>query len=109
MPNHTCILEYQWSTLENLDEVQMTNFTEKKKRCFFDRHLTLRDKMKIPKPCCTFKRHSQSYPRVPFVCSMKCKQSSNYNNFNKNVIFWPLIGPWGKNENSKTLLHICKT
>ena len=27
----------------------------------------------------------------------------------KNVIFWPLIDPWGKNENSKTLLRICKT
>ena len=32
MPNH--ILEYQLSTFENVDEVQVTNFTEKKKNRF---------------------------------------------------------------------------
>ena len=51
MPNH--ILEYQLSTPENVDGVQVTNFTEKKETSIFDPHLTPRDKMKILKPFCT--------------------------------------------------------
>ena len=38
MPNH--ILEFQLSTPENVDVVQVTNFTEKRKPSFFDPHLT---------------------------------------------------------------------
>ena len=47
MPNH--ILEYQLSTPENVDEVQVTKF-EKREKSFFDPQLTPQDKMKIPKP-----------------------------------------------------------
>ena len=54
MANH--VLENQLSTSENVDVVQVTNFTEKKKRLFFDPHLTPRDQMKIPKPNCTSTR-----------------------------------------------------
>ena len=68
MPNH--ILEYQLSTSENVDVVQVTKFTEKKK-LFFDPHLTPRDKMKIPKPYCASARPVQSSPRISFVYSLK--------------------------------------
>ena len=57
---HNYILEYQWSTPENQDVVQGTNFTEETP--FFDPHLTPGDKMKILKPYCIYTRHSQSYP-----------------------------------------------
>ena len=62
MPNH--ILEYQLSTSENVDVVQVTNFTEKKEKSFFDPYLTLRDKIKIPKPYCASTGHGQSSPRI---------------------------------------------
>ena len=74
MPNY--ILEYQLSTLENVDVVlsdKLCKKKEKKERRFFHPHLTPRDKMKITKPYCTSTRHSQSYPRVSFVYSMKCR------------------------------------
>ena len=49
----------------------------KKETSFFNPHLTPRDiKMKIPKPYCISSRHTQSYLRVSFVYSMKCRQSS---------------------------------
>ena len=51
MPNH--ILEYQLSTSENVNVHQVTNFTEKKEKLFFDPHLTPLDNMKIPKSYCT--------------------------------------------------------
>ena len=54
MTNH--ILEYQLSTPENVDVVQVTNFTPKKRNVV----LIPRDQMKIPK----------------FVYSMTCRQSS---------------------------------
>ena len=62
MPNH--ILEYQLSTSENVDVVQLTNFTAKNGKSFFDPHLTPRDKMKILKPYCTSTGHSQASPRI---------------------------------------------
>ena len=53
--------EYQMSPPENVDVVHMTNFTEKQKnRHISDPKLTLRDKMKIPKPYSTSTRHSKS-------------------------------------------------
>ena len=55
--NH--ILEFQLSTPENVDVVQVTNFTEKWKHRFSTPHLTSRDKMKIPIPYCTSTRHIQ--------------------------------------------------
>ena len=58
MPNH--ILEYQLSTSEKEDVVQVTNFTEKKEKSFFDPHLTPWDKRKIPKPYCASSGHGQS-------------------------------------------------
>ena len=61
MPHH--ILEYQLSTSENVDVVQVTNFKEKKKSCF-DPHLTPRGKMKILKPYCASTGHGQSSPRI---------------------------------------------
>ena len=54
---------------------------------FFDPDLTPRDKMKIPKPFCTSARHTKSYPKLSFVYSMKCRQSSSENNCTKNVLF----------------------
>ena len=62
MPNH--ILEYQLSTSENVDLVQVTNFTEKKEKSFFDPHLTPRDKMKILKTYCASTGHGKSSPRI---------------------------------------------
>ena len=44
MPIH--ILEYQLSTYENVDVVQVANFTEKKEKSFFDPHFTSQDKIK---------------------------------------------------------------
>ena len=38
MPNH--ILEFQLSTPENVDVVQLKNFTQKKETSFFDPDLT---------------------------------------------------------------------
>ena len=58
------ILEYQLSTSEIVDVVQVTNFTEKKKS-FFDPYLTPRDKIKILKPYCASIGHGQSSPRIP--------------------------------------------
>ena len=60
MPNH--ILEYKFSASENVDVVQVINFTEKKS--FLNPHLTPQDKMKIPKPYCASTRHGQSSPRI---------------------------------------------
>ena len=65
--------------------------------------------MKIPKPYRPSTRHTQLYPGVLFVYSMKCRQSSSYKNFTKNVNFWLLFDPWDKSEKSKTLLRICET
>ena len=62
MPNH--ILEYQLSSPENVDKVQLTNFAKKKEKTFFDPHLTPRNKMKIPKPYCASTGHGQSSPRI---------------------------------------------
>ena len=62
MSNHN--LEYQLYTSENVDVVQVTNFTEKKEKSFLDPHLTPRDKMKIPKPYCTSTGHGKSSPRI---------------------------------------------
>ena len=87
-------MQFKWQTLQE------------KETSFFNPHLTPRKKMKIPKPC--YKEHP-TISRVLFVYSMKCRQSSSDNNFTINIICWPLIDPWGKNENSKTLLHICET
>ena len=98
MPNH--ILEYQLFTPENVNVVQVKNFTEKR---------TPWDKLKALKTYCASTRHTHSYPRVSFVYFIKCRQSSCDNNFTKNVIFWSLIDPSGKYENSKTLLLIFKT
>ena len=69
---------------------------------FLDPHLTPRDKLKIPKPYCKSTRHTQSYPRVSFVYSMKCRQSSCDNNFTKNIIFGPLFTPVAKMKIWKT-------
>ena len=95
MTNH--ILEYQLSTPENVDVVQVTNFTKKKKRRFSTLIWSLRIKWKF-RNLIAHPRHSQSYPRVSFVYSMTFLWQPN-----QNVI----LG--GKNENSKTLLRICKT
>ena len=62
MPNH--ILEYQLSTSENVDVVQVTNFNTKKEKSFFDPHLTPWDKMKMPKPYCASTGHGQSSSRI---------------------------------------------
>ena len=45
MPNH--ILEYQLSTPENEDVVQLTNFTNIKETSFLNPHLTPREKLKF--------------------------------------------------------------
>ena len=90
-----------WSSIDNL--------YRKNEMLFFNPHLTPRDKMKIPKPFCTSSRHFQSYPRVSFVYSIKCRQSSSDNNFTKtSFLALTVIDPWGKIENSKPLLGICK-
>ena len=59
---------------DNVYVVQVKNFAKN-----MGPQLTPRDKMKIPKPHCTSTSHSQSYPRVSFVYSMKCRQSSSDN------------------------------
>ena len=41
------ILEYELSTPENVDVVQVMNFPEKKKTSFSDPHLSPQDEMKI--------------------------------------------------------------
>ena len=41
---HYHILDYKLSTPENVDVVQLTNFTEKMEALFFDPDLTTRDK-----------------------------------------------------------------
>ena len=64
---------------DNVYVVQVKNFA--KKMSVLGPQLTPRDKIKIPKPHCTSTSHSQSYPRVSFVYSMKCRQSSSDNSF----------------------------
>ena len=71
---------------------------------FFDPDLIHQDKMKISKPYCTSTRHTQSYPRVSFVYSMKCRQSSNDKNFTKNVIFLAFILPLGQKWKFQNLI-----
>ena len=61
MPNH--ILEYQLSTSENVDVVQVTNFTEKR-TVVFRPSFDPRDKIKIPKLYWTSTGHGQSSPRI---------------------------------------------
>ena len=64
---------------DNVYVVQLSEKLCKKKMSVLGPQLTPRDKMKIPKPHCTSTSHSQSYPRVSFVYSMKCRQSSSDN------------------------------
>ena len=45
-------------------------------------------KMKIPKPCCSSTRHTQSYPRVSFVFSGKCRWSSSDNPYMTKTSFF---------------------
>ena len=58
----------------------------------FDPYLTPRVKLKIPKPYCTSTRHFQSYPRVSFVYSLNCRQSSSDN----REFFGPELTPGAK-------------
>ena len=58
MYNH--ILEYQLPSPENVDVVQITNFS-KKGTSFFYSPLIPGDKIKIPKNYCTFTGHPYSY------------------------------------------------
>ena len=50
IPNY--FLEYNLSTPENVDAIQLTNFAELEKLRFFNPKLNHWDKMKIPKPFC---------------------------------------------------------
>ena len=68
------ILEYELSTPENVDVVQVMNFPEKKKTSFSDPHLSPRDELKYPTAYYTSTRHTQSNPWVSFVYSLKCRQ-----------------------------------
>ena len=52
--------------------------------------------MKIPNPYCTSIRHSQSYPILSFVYSMKCRHSSSDNNFTKTSCFDLWLTPGAK-------------
>ena len=53
---HQLMIKYQLSTPDNVDVVQMINFTVKKKTSIYDPHLTQWDKFKILKPYCTSTR-----------------------------------------------------
>ena len=66
-----CILKCRWSS---------SNKPYMTEKVIFDPHMIPRGKMKIPKPYCTSTRHSQSYPSVSFVYSMKRRQSFSVNN-----------------------------
>ena len=61
----------RWSSVDKL--------YRKRETSVFDHHLTTRDKNKIPKLYYTSTRHSQSYPRVSFNYSIKCRQGSLIN------------------------------
>ena len=106
MPNH--FLGYQLCTPENLDVVQVTNFTGENNR----RLSTIIWPHGIKWNFQNFIAHLQDIPnhRVSFVYSMKCWQSCSDNNFNncKIIIFWALIKPWGKNEkkNQDFITHL---
>ena len=86
------------------------NHYRKNETSFFNPHLTPRDKMKIPKPFCTSTRHFQSYPRVSFVYSIKCidRVPVTTTSPKRHFLALMVIDPWGKIENSKPLLGICK-
>ena len=56
------ILEYQLSTSCRCSS---SDKLYRKKKSFFDPHLTPRDKIKIPKPYCASIGHGQSSPRIP--------------------------------------------
>ena len=92
MPNH--ILEYQLSTSENVDVVQVTNFKEKKEKSFFDPHLTPRGK--IPKPYWASTGHGQSSPRISFVYSLKRWWRWSDKTTLENVNFQSLFTPGDK-------------
>ena len=91
LPNHIIplvyySLKYTWSLSLNI----------------LDRNVIFRFpgmKIKIQIPYCTSTRHTQSYPRVSFVYFSKCRWSLSYKACMTEK----------KNENSRTLLCICKT
>lgn len=78
----------------------------KKEKLFSDPHMTPRDNVKIPKPYCTSTGHIQSYPRVSFVYSWKCRQSYNDNNFTKTSFSGPKLNPRAK---TKILKPYCES
>ena len=72
-------------------------FLKKKKRRFSILIWPLGIKNGILKPYRTSTRHFQSYSRVSFTFSLKCKQSSSDNSFTKTSFFvlnWPLGQKW---------------
>ena len=83
MPNH--IREYQLCIPENVDIVQVTNFTEK--TSFFDPHLTPQDKMKSHKPYCTYTKHTELCARASFAHFLKCSSDR----LTKKLMFWRSI------------------
>ena len=86
---HELMIKYQLSTPDNVDVVQMINFTVKKsKTSIFDPHLTHWDKLKILKPYCTSTRHI-SFHILEYNFSSPEYKKSFSDNFTKTVIFGP--------------------
>ena len=96
----TSSLKYTWRSSYKILKTLIIS------RPFFDP----RDEKKNSKAYCTSTRHTQSYLRTSFVYYLKCRWSSSDKSYmTENVIVRPWYDPRGKNENSKSLLHICKT
>ena len=91
------------STPEKLDAVQVANFTGKR-NVVFQPPFDLSWKNENSETLLQGIDHFQS-----IICLFYEMKSSSDNNFTINVICWPLMDPWGKNENSKALLRISKT
>ena len=109
LPNH--ILAYHLFTFPwNIHRVQVTSWLWKE-TSFFDLYLTPKMKIKIKKKTyCTSTRQTLSYNGALIVCYLKCRWSSSDKGYmTENLIFRPSYDSRGQNENSVSLLHICKT
>ena len=106
MRNH--FIEYHLSTSENVDILQVTNFTGIKKYRFFDAIWHLGISNDNFETLLHISWHSQSYPRVSFVYSMKYRQKTSEKKLHQKRQFLALNWFLGQKENYKTLLRICK-
>ena len=91
MPNH--ILEYKLSTSENVDEVQVTNFTEKKKSRFSTLIWPLGIKWKFRNRIAHLQDMANHLQEYQLFFYLKCWWRSSDKTTLENIIFRPVFDP----------------